>query len=206
MKQIESLFLGIIAATGALFAEVLLMILILAVFGAGGKLNLDDFLDITSQKNIISPYVFLFLFAFLEESIKYFFIAHKIEKFSLGRMLIINSLILGIGFSVIEISLIATNINKNLMSQNYFYQNIAEIFLLHIMTAGLMGYVIALLNPRKIGTFFAAVIPALFFHLSYNILNQYRNFWINPFVIALLAVLFLINFANLLRINKKLAS
>ncbi|OGI16784.1 MAG: hypothetical protein A3J63_03365 [Candidatus Moranbacteria bacterium RIFCSPHIGHO2_02_FULL_40_12b] len=206
MKQIESLFLGIIAATGALIAEVFLMIIILAVFGAGKKINLDDFLNITSVKNSISPYLFFFLFAFLEESVKYFFIAHKIEKFSLGRMLIINSLILGLGFSIIEISLIAGSVNKNLISQNYFRQNIAEIFMLHIMTAGLMGYVVVLLNPRKIGTFFAAIIPALFFHLSYNILSQYRNFLINPFIIALFAVLFLINFANLLRINKKLAS
>jgi hypothetical protein len=192
MKQIESLFLGIIAALGALVAE-------LFIFAIFGTMSLDK--NIISQ-NVSTLNYLLVITVFVEEIFKYLIIMKRIELFSIGRILILNSFLVGLGFAVVESGLIYFKSADNLIP----YQNLFEIILIHVFTAGIIGYFIATRNPKKISTFILAVSIAVFFHLVYNILAFYRNDWINISILFFLLILLFINIFNLTTVNRKLAS
>jgi hypothetical protein len=192
MKQIESLFLGIIAALGALVIE-------LFVFAVFGTASLDK--NIIAE-NVSSLNYLLVVTVFIEEIFKYLIIIKRIEYFSIGRALILNSLLVGLGFSGVETALIYLGSAGGTIP----YQSLIEIISIHIFTAGIIGYFIATRNPKKISTFAIAVVLAAFFHLSYNILALYRNDWISISIPIFLGMLLAISIFNLIVVNRKLAS
>jgi hypothetical protein len=192
MKQIESLFLGIIAALGALVVE-------LFIFAIFGTMSLDK--NIISQ-NVSSLNYLLVTAVFLEEIFKYLIIIKRVEFFSMGRILILNSFLVGLGFAGVESSLIYFRSAGGLIP----YQSFVEIILIHIFTAGIIGYFIAARNPQKIATSIKAILIAVFIHLSYNIMVLYRNDRINIIILAFLGGLAIINIINLAIIERRLAS
>ena len=192
MKQIESFFWGIIAALGALFLELAALTLVGIFFAPQKELTLDYFFSLN---------FFLPLAAIAEETLKYAVIARRIEYFSFGRSVILNSFLVGLGFAAVEAFLIYT---KEIPIINFFSLNLIEIMLMHILTAGIIGYYVAVQNPKKIKTYLAAVGIAASAHLGYNILIIYKNTFIYPLVFVLLGVLVIINLRNLAFVNKHL--
>jgi len=169
MAQIEALFLGIIAGAGALVIE--------AVF----PLN----------NNPADHYFILFVLiaVFIEEFIKYIIIWKRVDAISLGRSLVFNSFLVGLGFSIVELGLLWYQ--KEISwpaSQNI----ILPIALLHISTAGIIGYILVKNNPRKLSTFFKSIFWAVIIHFSFNLLSLsklvYANLALDIFVIFLVFV------------------
>lgn len=192
MKQIESLFLGIIAALGALVVE----LFIFAIFGTA---SLDK--NIIAQ-DVSSLNYLLVITVLVEEIFKYLIIIKRVESFSMGRILILNSFLVGLGFAGVESSLIYFRSAGGLIP----YQSLAEIILIHIFTAGIIGYFIATRNPQKITTSIKAISIAVFIHLAYNIMVIYRNDQISIIILAFLGGLAAINILNLVIIERRLAS
>jgi hypothetical protein len=192
MKQIESLFLGIIAALGALVIE-------LFVFAVFETTSLDK--NIIAQ-DVSSLNYLLVIAVLVEEVLKYLIILKRIESFSIGRLLILNSFLVGLGFAGVESGLIYLRSAGGLVP----YQSLTEIILVHVFTAGIIGYFIATRNPKSIATFAKAILAAVFIHLSYNILALYRNDWINIIILVFLGGLAVINILNLAIIERRLAS
>jgi CHASE2 domain-containing sensor protein len=117
---------------------------------------------------------------------------------SLEKSYIINSLLVGLGFFGVELTLIL--MSKNLPGA----QSLIEIAILHIGTAGLIGYFVATKNPKKITTFLLAIVFAIVFHASYNLLLLQREAIQNYSIFAILGLLILLNIANFFRISNKL--
>lgn len=190
MKQLESFFWGIIAALGALIMELVVFML---------------FSELTSQSESFSftqlfaiPKLIL-VGAFIEESLKYLIISKRIELLSLGRSYITNSLLVGLGFFSIELGIAMTT--GTLPETKLLF----EVALIHMGTAGIMGYIIATQNPRKTATFLYALLTATFLHGAYNFLIIERTLVIDYAVFGLLIAIIIINILNFIRINKKLA-
>jgi hypothetical protein len=185
MWQIESFFWGIIAALGALVVE---LVFFLAV-SQDSTLSFHQFFLVPQ---------FIIVAALLEETFKYIVISERIEMFSLRRSYIINSFLVGLGFFGTELALIS---NVGTLPA---WQPLAGIAMVHIGTAGLIGYLVAVKNPKKITTFLSAVAFAAFFHVLYNLLtlksDQLGNY---PVLLVLMALVF-INIANFFRINRSL--
>ncbi len=206
MRQIESFFLGIIAALGALILELVVLVIISISADYGIELTPENLFSLDVIPKTLSVFHYLLLASvIIEESLKYVMIAKRVEVFSLDRKIILNSFLVGLGFALVEIMLIYGKISSG--TAEFFYQNIAEIILIHISTAGIIGYFVATRNPRKIITFIKPVAIAVFFHLLYNLLVIYRDgYSTGPFIIALLIILLAINIFNVIGINKRLAS
>ncbi len=190
MRQMESFFWGIIAALGALVIE-LIAFIYFSIFSFHQA-------DISFSALFIIP-KFIILGVFIEESFKYIIISKCVERMSLGRSYIINSLFVGLGFFLTEIGLASTT--GVLPRANI----LTEVAIIHIGTAGLIGYIIATKNPKRLWVFLYTLIWASFFHGSYNFLITNRTSTINYVIFALLGMLLLINILNIIRINKKLA-
>ncbi len=192
MKQIESFFWGIIAALGALLLE-LIFLTLATIFSSSQK-------ELTLE-HLFSLGYLLPLAAIAEEILKYTVIAKRIDFFSFGRSVILNSFLVGLGFAAVEALLIYI---KEIPAVSFFSWNLIEIMLLHILTAGIIGYYVAVQNPKKIKTIFKAVGIAAAAHLGYNILMIYKNPLIYPLVFVLLGILVIINLRNLAFVNKHL--
>lgn len=190
MRQLESLFWGIIAALGALAIQLMLFIAISLYTNPGGPFSLNQFL--------IMP-AFIIGAALTEELLKYLIIAKRIDDISLEMTYILNSMLVGLGFFAIELLLIY--FNSALPST----QVLAQLAIVHIGTAGLMGYFIAVGNPKKISTFLKALIWALAFHAGYNLLQLKPTAISNVATLALLLLLILANIGNIFRLRRKLA-
>lgn len=191
MRQLESIFWGIIAALGALVIE------LIAFIGISAYIN-PDFTLSFSQFFIVPQ--FIIFFACIEELFKYIIISKRIEMLSLEKTYVINSLLVGLGFFGVELILISMS-TKVLPT----WTILAEIAILHMGTSGLIGYVVAIKNPKKFSTLLYVLPVAVFFHASYNLLTIKREYWQNYAIFALLGLLILINISNLLRISRKLA-
>ena len=190
MAQIESIFWGIIAALGALVVEL--------VFFIGSSIYLSSSAGISFSQFFVIPQ-FIIVAACIEEIFKYLVISKRIEMLSLEKSYIINSLFVGLGFFGVELTLIL--MSKNLPG----VQSLIEIAILHIGTAGLIGYFVATKNPKKITTFLLAIVFAIAFHASYNLLLLKREYIQNYSIFAILGVLVLLNVVNFFRISNKLA-
>jgi predicted DNA-binding transcriptional regulator len=190
MKQVESFFWGIIAALGALVVELLVFV----IFSG----STDQTNNISFTQLFVLPQLIV-LGACIEEIFKYIIISKRIEMLSLRRSYLINSYLVGLGFFSIELGIVlatgavpATNI-------------LVEIAIIHLGTSGIIGYIVATKNPKKIMTFIKAVLFATFLHSTYNILILDRTFIINLAIFALLAFIIIFNLVNLARINNRLA-
>ena len=190
MRQLESFFWGIIASLGALIVELIVFI--------GFSISTDPTANISFSQLFLVPQ-FIIIGACIEEIFKYIIISKRIEMLSMQRSYIVNSFLVGLGFFSIELGLILTN---GIALQ---IRPLSEIAIIHIGTAGLIGYIVATKNPKKVGTFIYAMIFAAFFHSTYNLLILKRTFIIDYAIFALLAMLILINIVNFIRINNKLA-
>ena len=104
----------------------------------------------------------------------------------------------GLGFFSVELGIILISgaITK--------IEPLGEIALIHIGTAGLIGYVVATRNPGKAATFLSAVFFASVFHAAYNFLTIDRTFILNYAVFALLTILMISSIANIMRLPSKL--
>lgn len=191
MTRLESFFWGIIAALGALIVELTVFI---AFSMQGGQANAISF----AQLFVIPQ--FIIIGVCIEEIFKYIVISKRIEMLSMQRSYLTNSLLVGLGFFSIEMGLIVTT---GLIPETKF---LIELAIIHIGTAGLIGYIVATKNPRKISTFIYALISTVLFHGIYNLLILKRTlFVLNYTIFILLALLILINLINLVRINNRLA-
>lgn len=190
MAQIESIFWGIIAALGALVIEL--------VFFIGSSIYLNPSVEISFSQFFILPQ-FIIVAAFIEEIFKYIVISKRIDMFSLEKSYIINSFFVGLGFFGVEMGLIL--ISGELPA----IQFLIEIAIVHLGTAGLIGYFVAARNPKKVTTFLLAITFAIAFHASYNLLLLKREYVQNYFIFAILGLLILLNIANFFRISQKLA-
>ena len=189
MRQIESFFWGIIAALGALVIELIVFV----AFSSSDPQATNSFAGL-----FLLPQ-FIILGVFIEETFKYIIIANRIEIFSFTRSYIINSLFVGLGFFLTELGLIATT--GKMPPTNIIF----ELAIIHIGTAGLIGHIIAIKNPKKIGTLIHALIFAGFFHGAYNLLILNRLFFVDYIIMGLLGLLVFINIINIIRINGELA-
>jgi hypothetical protein len=192
MRQLESLFWGAVAAMGALVFEMLAYIL----------LNLKP-QAITNDVNafLALPQI-LFLAVIIEESFKYLIIAKRIEYLSQEKTYIINSLLVGIGFFAVELAMMHSqgiDLRANLTS-------LLEILIIHATTAGIIGYRIAVGNPKKLKTFLVTILTVTIIHGGYNFLIQNRTYFVSYLIVLLLVFLIIQTVINLLRISKQLAA
>jgi hypothetical protein len=192
MKFIESLFLGIIAALGALFVEIAINTLVIG----------ENLSPLHLAHPSLEGIGLMFLLPIIiEEFFKFLIIKKRLEYFSLGRALIINSMILGLGFGLVEISLIYLWGQANSRAS----QSILEILALHTLTAGMIGYLLSQLNPKKITTAIKVIFVSALIHLAYNFLVFYRNDILNFAILGLLSIVAIFLMANIILFDKKLA-
>lgn len=190
MAQIESFFWGIIAALGALVAELIVFIGFSAYTGITADISFSQLFMIPG---------FIIVGACLEEIFKYIVISKRIEMLSLNRSYLINSFLVGLGFFSIELGLIS------MIGAIPPINLLMEIAIIHIGTSGLIGYIVATKNPRKASTFVSAIVFNTLLHSTYNFLILDRTFILNYLVFTLLSFILFLNFVNLIRINNKLA-
>ncbi len=196
MRQVESILWGIIAAAGALILEILISTLAPILLGPGKELVAD----------FASPLSFLLIISVLAEEIsKYLVIAGRIEKFSYGRSLVVNSLLAGLGFSLVELALIY---GKFSASFNSFFglKEISGLVLIHILTAGIIGYFIALRGGGKSAVFIKTIVLVFIIHFSYNALIIWQSRFSDLLIFSFLGAITAAIALSAMNINKKLAT
>ncbi len=146
MKYIESLFWGIIAALGALVLEFLI----------------TEVLQISFPPSLS----FAVIAAGVEEILKYIVIAKRIKMLFEKKILIIASLLAGLSFAMVEAFLIYEKIGAE---WRRYYPNIAGIILLHILTAGIIGYFAATGDAKNWKMPAKALGAAFVIHLAFNL-------------------------------------
>lgn len=191
MKLIESFFWGIVAALGALIAQLFVFIGISIYSGPAAVISFTQL--------FIQPY-FIIIAACIEEFLKYIFISKHIKTISSKRSCFINSLFIGLGFFGVEFAFFSAS-----ESQLPHAQFLAEIAVVHTGTAGIIGYFVAMKNFKKLSTFLPALLLATFFHLTYNLLAIERAPIENYAIFMLLGLLITFNLANFFRFGKGLA-
>jgi hypothetical protein len=192
MRQLESLFWGAIAAMGALVFEMFVYIL----------LNLKPESTTTDVSAFLALPQILILAVIIEESFKYLIIAKRIEYLSQEKTYIINSLLVGTGFFTVELAMMyyqGINLNANLTS-------LLEILIIHATTAGIIGYRIAVGNPKKLRTFLTTILTVTLIHGGYNFLIQNRTYFVSYLIVSFLVFLVIQTVFNLMRISKHLAA
>jgi len=193
MRQIESFFLGIIAALGALIVE-LIVFIIFSEFIDKSSMNIS-FSDL-----FVIPY-FIIVAVCIEEIFKYLIIIKRIKPLKTGGLsYLINSFLIGFGFFVTEISIAAMNGNLPPII------TLGEIAIIHIGTAGIIACILKTRIFAKSLTSLFAISLAILLHGTYNILvSSDSGEKSNYFIIILLAVIILINTISIAHTNKKLA-
>ncbi len=146
MKYLESFFWGIVAALGALVLE----FLITEVF----------------QISLPASLSFAVIAAGAEETLKYLAIAKRIRTLFEKKYLILASLLAGLSFAMVEVFLIYEKIGAEWQK---YYPNIAGIILLHILTAGIIGYFIAAGDVKKWRVPAKTLGTAFILHLAFNL-------------------------------------
>lgn len=178
MKQLQSFFLGILAALGALILEIFF-------------LNFSNPLSYSGNNyhNGFSSFGFIFFFAvFIEEFLKALVIFKVLAKW---KNITINSFFLGLGFSLLEISLVfwksQFEIEPNLVG-------IIGVGIVHVSTAVILGYCLEKNTKNRLEYFLGGFILAFAGHCLFNILNIFEFEHQEKFVQALLIFLFFITF------------
>lgn len=208
MKTIEAFFLGILAALGSLVLQVLFLLLA-ALFSNETDFNAfaaltSGSIDIFSAGKNFPLYVVLPAAALLEELFKYLVIVKRVEPFHIGKSVVLHSFLVGLGFATTEIFIISGN-TIDILHTGLPYQKLAEVALIHIFTAGIIGFFVALKNPSKFSTAFKAVLAAFFVHLIYNLIIVFPNDFSGVLMAVLLTILLIINTFNLLGVEREFA-
>jgi len=191
MKQLESFFWGAIAALGALVIQLVILLAAAAVQNPYGQALSVAY--VTTAWGIVGA-------AFIEEFFKYIIIVKRIEYLSLEKTFIVNSLFVGLGFFSVELALIYL---KHIDPAQHIWA-LGEIGIIHLATAGIIGYRIATRNPKKMYTFVSTLLLVTAIHSAYNLLINYHNPLTEPLIFALLGLLILATCFAFFRISAKL--
>jgi len=152
MNYLKPFFYGILAALGALVLETIFSIL-----------TFDD--GDTNEKIFAISILMLFLAAATEEILKYVFIRKAYSEMEDKTKIIACALILGLGFSSVELfSNLFKNNSLNNLTNIYFW----GVLLLHLTTSGFIGFMFLKSDKKSIGFTTIVLIVAIAIHLSYN--------------------------------------
>ncbi len=154
MKQIESLFLGIIGALGALVVIVAGMVL--------AQIFTLEKNELAFQAYLYAP-PFIIFAVLIEELSKYVLIRKKIATTGKGSV-IINAVLFGLGFALTETLLI---FSSDLFGGNT-YRDLLEIAVIHISTAVIIAYALKKTTWKQSSKFLLALLPAIVLHGAYN--------------------------------------
>lgn len=173
MKKLESLFLGIIAALGALFLE--------AAF-----LTVFEPSSVSSKELFSFGYMFFAAIA-IEELLKLAVIHKALPQ---KNNYVINALFFGLGFSFLEIALVYWN-NQNRIAYNL--EGIFGIVMIHVSTSLIAGYSLAGRAKKSFFTYSQIFITILIVHSSYNILSSIETACQKQLMLYLLGFLLLLD-------------
>ncbi|MDO8529757.1 MAG: PrsW family glutamic-type intramembrane protease [bacterium] len=173
MKKVESFFLGIIAALGALFLEAAI-------------LNFFEPASFANNEIFSFGYVFFAAIA-IEEFLKIAVILKALPK---KNNAVFNALFFGLGFSFLEIALVYWN-NQNGIT--YDFWGIFGIFLVHISTSLVIGYSLIGDAKKSFLIYLQVFITILITHSSYNILSSIETAYQKQFMYYLLGFLILLD-------------
>jgi len=156
MKYLKYFSYGIIAACGALILEFFFLILFFP--------NSNNY-----GENMFVSTPIILVAAFIEEFLKYAFIrriynetAHTEHK----RKFLSCSLILGLGFFIVEFFFNLTGSNFLAKAGNIFLWG---VLFLHLLTAGFIGFMFSKFKTEKNIFFLTIFLAAFFIHVSYNL-------------------------------------
>jgi hypothetical protein len=185
--------LGIIAALGALIAE-LIVFIIFSEFINNSSMNIS-FSDLFIIPN------FIIIAVCIEEIFKYLIISKRITPLKTGGLsYMINSFLVGFGFFATEISIATMDGNIPPI------KTLGEIGIIHIGTAGIIAYILKTRIFTKSLTSLFAISFVILLHSTYNIIvSSDSGEKSNYFILILLALIILINATGIVHTNKKLA-
>jgi hypothetical protein len=148
MKTAKSLFLGILAASGALVLELTLLFF------------LHKEIEITFSLKAV---LFLSALAFIEELMKFFAINDSSQSLDSLRSAMKNAFFIGLGFSISELVLKSFSFQGDVFLENSF------AFIFHIFSSLLFGFL--LFKREKASYFYLAGIVFLItlLHLLFNL-------------------------------------
>lgn len=152
MHKIKAFFYGVIAASGAtVFQQLILIVLNIEIVAT----------------DHLTP---LLIFGALSEEIFKFIVIYKIYiETESEKNLLINSWLVGFGFSIIELIF---KIWGKLPDIRIFYPDYLGIIVIHMLTAVIIGYFLTL-KKSKILSSLAGITLAFLIHLVYNTFKIY---------------------------------
>lgn len=166
-KYFESFLLGILAAFGSLFLELMARDLYYLVTSPGSDVE-------TGLAFYALPLILLT--AIIEELFKFAVIYKRISViFSRPKELITGSLLVGLGFGLVETLLILGQLGND-WQQSLMY--ILEVLMLHILTGTIMGILIAIIGKSKknVAKLLLIPVPAVVtLHFFFNYLALKRS-------------------------------
>lgn len=148
MKSAKSLFLGILAAAGALVLELVILFFI------------PKEIELTFSKEAI---IFLACLALIEELMKFLAIYESSQELNSLKSAIKNAFFIGLGFSTSELILKTFTFNEDVFLEN------SAAFIFHILSSILIG--LFLFKKKEPSLFYRAIIifVAVFIHLLFNL-------------------------------------
>ncbi|EKE11394.1 MAG: hypothetical protein ACD_15C00088G0001 [uncultured bacterium] len=184
MKFIKFFILGALAALGALTCELVLSSLLSILF------------NVNIEKDYLSKITFfLIIVVIIEELFKLALLAKLFSSIEKSSSKFILSIFFGGGFAFIEVYLKLISLSIS----NIFSFPFLGVFLIHIITSGIIGYFLIKKSYSILSAIQALLISSLF-HLTYNLLviyNQDAIFaYIYLFSISILLFILKINLQN----------
>jgi len=171
MRLIQSFFLGIFGALGALFLEIIFLAI---------SSPLSSAAQISEETTTFGYFFFLAIAA--EEFSKYILIGKVLDK----KNIVLNSLFFGLGFSALEMFLVYWNYKNGTPVELI---GILGIIIIHISTAIIIGYSLKKNTATLISGLFFGLIPAFLVHLAYNLLRVSETAHQKELTFVLLALL-----------------
>jgi len=177
MNKIKIFFYGIIAACGALFVELIF----------------KSFSENYQQSVSLENFSFILIaFIIIEEFFKFLLIYKISLENKESNKLFFYSLIFGLGFSLLEISII--------IFIGQLYENpilgLLGIFFLHILTCGIFGHFLSK-EGQRISLATKSLILSLFLHIIYNALIIYNFGYEIALIFLFFSYLFLFSIRKL---------
>jgi hypothetical protein len=183
MKIVQSFFLGILGAIGALILEIVALSFLTPISSTSETISRE-----------ISSLGYLFFIAIIiEEFLKYILIIKVISKISEKKNVVLNSLFLGFGFSMLELFSFYWNYRSGI---DFDLLAIIGIIIVHASTAVIIGFS-ALKNflPSLFFGFFASFV----IHLAYNTLGASEHPYQKQLIVGLLGILIILVFFLLIK-------
>lgn len=178
MQKIKPFLFGILAALGALIAEFVLSDTYFIFSGKEIDLNYSE--KIT---------VFLFLVVLIEELAKYIMILKLYDGQSLEKQKVSTAIFLGLGFAIVESFFIYLHHNFS-----HLYLGIISAIILHIATAGVIGYLIILAKNSNTNSAMKIISIAFGLHTVYNLMVIYNCSYLLIYSCLTIILLFLVAF------------